>query len=225
MSRVLTLLVVVILSALATVLGSRFLRPPDPVQVAVVRVPVAARAISSGEQLGAANVLIRLCPRIDVPAGAMTVREVWEVHDRVVLLPFAKGEPITEDRLAPRGRTGWSPEDHVPRGYRAFTVTNPDILTDAPELVLPGNSVDVLIPDDDSTASDSTHTPSANTASHGTLTAEIVAIDMDLKGKEGARSITLQVKPDQAKQLEAAGRRGRLRMRYYWRLHDDSSRP
>jgi Flp pilus assembly protein CpaB len=200
--RVRVLLAVVALSALATEFGIRFLLP-------TVRVPFASRPILRAELLGPGNVVVRLYPRIRVPAGAMTVREEWELYSRTVFKPFAKGEPITENRLAPRSTRR---RDIVPSGYRAFTAANPEIVTEGPGPLLPGDKVGVPIPADAPPAPDQTEAPSADPTPQRILVAEVLAIETELEGGWQARSVTLLVSPYQAEQLQAAERKGRLRM-------------
>lgn len=100
-------LVVAGLVGLAVVCGLSALRPAP---VATRRVWVAARDLSGGRPLTAADLLAKSLPRTDVPAGAFLAS--GRLVGRLLAAPVRRGEPLTDVRLlsasllAARGEPG-----------------------------------------------------------------------------------------------------------------------
>lgn len=95
------------LVGLAVVCGLTTLRPAP---VASRRVWVAARDLSGGDPLTAADLLAESLPRADLPAGVFAASD--RLLGRLLAAPVRRGEPLTDVRLlspsllAARGRPG-----------------------------------------------------------------------------------------------------------------------
>jgi len=125
-------------------LGS--VRGPAPsgqrVEAKKVEVLVAARPIAKGARLDAAMVRPKGYEADAVPHGA--VREVSEIIGRIAARDISLDDPLTPDKLLPKGVAGGGLDAAVEPGKRAFTVKGSKIMG-AGGLVTPGGRVDVLV--------------------------------------------------------------------------------
>jgi len=137
-----------------------------------------------------------------LPANAVLKRE--DIIGRGVTTTIYDGEPIMENRLAPKG-AGGGLAAMIPSGMRAVAVRVNDLVGVA-GFVVPGMRVDVLI---------SGNPPNPNSASQGSLTRtllqniEVLSAGQDFKkdneGKPlGVGVVNLLVTPEQAEMLSLA---------------------
>jgi pilus assembly protein CpaB len=144
----------------------------------------------------------------DAPwAGALLTNAVVKREDiigRGVTTTIYEGEPIMENRLAPKG-AGGGLAAMIPSGMRAVAVRVNDVVGVA-GFVVPGMRVDVLI---------SGNPPNPNSATQGSLTRtllqniEVLSAGQDIKkdneGKPlGVGVVNLLVTPEQAEMLSLA---------------------
>jgi len=137
-----------------------------------------------------------------LPANAVLKRE--DIIGRGVTTTIFDGEPIMENRLAPKG-AGGGLAAMIPSGMRAVAVRVNDVVGVA-GFVVPGMRVDVLI---------SGNPPGPNSATQGSLTRtllqniEVLSAGQDFKkdneGKPlGVGVVNLLVTPEQAEMLSLA---------------------
>jgi pilus assembly protein CpaB len=137
-----------------------------------------------------------------LPTNAVLKRE--DIIGRGVTTTIYDGEPIVENRLAPKG-AGGGLAAMIPAGMRAVAVRVNDVVGVA-GFVVPGMRVDILI---------SGNPPGPNSAAQGSLTRtllqniEVLSAGQDFKkdneGKPmGAAVVNLLVTPEQAEMLSLA---------------------
>ncbi|WP_300161974.1 Flp pilus assembly protein CpaB [Solidesulfovibrio sp.] len=140
----------VILALVAGVLTIRWLTsvrgpgrqaPPAPAARKVDAL-VAARAIPKGARLDAGMVRVKGFDADAAPLGAL--REPAEAAGRVTARELSQDDPITPDKLLPKGATGGGLEAAVEPGKRALTVKGTKIMGSGGH-VTPGSRVDVLV--------------------------------------------------------------------------------
>jgi pilus assembly protein CpaB len=201
------------------------MQPREPVQQAAappptVRVLVAAAPLHPGTLLKDQDIRDRALPPEEVPEGALpaTIEQREELRGAMLRRYLAPGEMLArEDVLRPRDR-GFLAAVLKP-GMRAVAI-GVDARTGAAGLIFPGDLVDVIL----------TQTFSANDASTARrVTAEtvltgvrVIAVDqMITQGapipsgsarptQEVARTVTMEVSPEQSERLAVAERLGQL---------------
>jgi pilus assembly protein CpaB len=180
-----------------------------------VPVVVAMLDVPRGTMLSSDMVRVVQRPKSSVLIG--TIDKPENAVDRAVFAPLIKDEPILEGKLAPKGAgVGMSPL--IPKGMRAITIRTPSVDTAVAGFILPGNRVDVLLTmtspmttEDDPTEGASTTTLLNNV--------EILAVDQLIDSpaankvdQNQLRSVTLLVKPSQARMLELGQNKGVLHL-------------
>jgi pilus assembly protein CpaB len=170
-------------------------------------VVIAARPLSAGLTVKAADLKVVKMPKSHYPKGAFS--KVEDVIDRPVVSPVLLEEPILDGRLAPRG-SGVGLAPIIPVGMRAVTVRVNDVVGVA-GFVLPGMRVDVLI----------TGEPPGTSRTRVTRTVlqNIVVLSAgqtlhtDAAGKPvNASTVTLLVSLQDAETLTLAGNEGRIQL-------------
>ncbi len=180
--------------------------PKQPEVTDLKDVVIAARPLSVGLTVKAADVKIIKLPGQAFPKGAFSKPE--DVLDRPVVANILADEPLIEGRLALRGSgVGLAPV--IPVGMRAVTVRVNDVVGVA-GFVLPGMRVDVLI---------TGHPPGNPTTVTKTVLQNILVLSAgqtlqtDAAGKPvDAPSVTVLVTPAQAEMLTLAGNEGRIQL-------------
>lgn len=107
-----------------------------------VEVVVAARAIPKGGRLDASMVKPKGFEAEAAPQGAL--RDVQEAYGRIAARDISPDDPITPDKLMPKGATSGGLDASVAPGKRAFTIKGSKIMGSG-GLVTPGCRVDVLV--------------------------------------------------------------------------------
>ncbi|MHC1789956.1 Flp pilus assembly protein CpaB [Solidesulfovibrio sp.] len=143
------MILAVILALVAGVLTIRWLgsvRAPqsDQAKVAAPKtdVLVAGRAIPKGARLDASMVRTKPYEADAVPQGAM--RDAAEAYGRISARDISPDDPITPDKLMPKGAVSGGLDASLEPGKRAFTVKGSKIMG-AGGLITPGSRVDVLV--------------------------------------------------------------------------------
>jgi pilus assembly protein CpaB len=167
--------------------------------------------LSRGSGITEESVELRAWPKDLVPEGAITSLE--DVLDRSVSIPFVKGEPVLESKLAAPG-AGRGMAALIPSGMRAVTIQTPNVATGMAGFILPGDRVDVLV-----TLSSAGFDDSSGGAGTTTLlqNVEILAVDQriqapseNLVDPRELRSVTLLVTPAEAARLDLGQNKGTL---------------
>jgi pilus assembly protein CpaB len=176
-------------------------------RIDTVPVLVALEDIPRGASVTADLVKTQDYPKGILPPGALG--RVEDALDRAVFVPLAKGEPVLNGKLAPKGaKRGMAAL--VPDGMRAFTIPTPSAASGVAGFILPGNKVDVLLTLEGKRGS-------ATTTLVQNL--EILAVDQRTDAPADnridpnhLRSVTLLVTPDQAAKLGLAQNKGALHL-------------
>lgn len=106
-----------------------------------VDVLVAARAIPKGARLDAT--MVRLKPYDPETAPLDALRDAAAVEGRVTAREISQDDPITPDKLLPKGVAGGGLDASVEPGKRALTIRGTKVMGSG-GLVTPGCRVDVL---------------------------------------------------------------------------------
>ncbi|MYL83562.1 Flp pilus assembly protein CpaB [Desulfovibrio aerotolerans] len=213
------MILAVILALVAGVLTIRWLgsaRAPqnEPTKATVARteVLVASRAIPKGARLDSSMVQGKSFEADAVPQGVL--RDGVEVYGRIAARDISADDPITPDKLMPKGTVSGGLDASVEAGKRAFTIKGTKIMG-AGGLLTPGSRVDVL----------STYTqPGKNDDKINKVILENVPVlatgtERETKiGKDGREELantdfyTLMVTPEEAERLALASDLGSLHL-------------
>lgn len=174
--------------------------------VETVQILVAKAEISINDKLDANSVQLEEWPAAKIPEGA--ARSLEEVENKYALGRFYKGEPVLQSKVTD---TPGTVNSKIPDGYRSLPVlVDEDTVMEA---VSPGDCVDVMVflRRNEDIRKTAVHTILKNVRvfSKGAQTERVV----DAKGQEArARTISLIVKPDQARELALAMEMGHIRL-------------
>jgi pilus assembly protein CpaB len=166
-----------------------------------VTVVVAAEDVAPNQALSPEMLLVQDYPKDKVPPGSMQRKE--DAVGRRTLASIPKGWPIAIVKL------GSGIATNLPRGMRAFTINAPSIASHS-ALIQPGSTVDVL------RADRSGGTDDANTILQNikvfAVDERVEAVSSGKADHKEARSVTLQVTPEQAQALAHAQTGGSLHL-------------
>ncbi|UGY14637.1 Flp pilus assembly protein CpaB [Bradyrhizobium septentrionale] len=192
--------------------------PPPPVaQLPTVEVLVAKSDIGLGQSLKAEDVQWQRWPaetassaflRHDTNADAMN-----EVIGSIARAPFIVGEPIREQKLVKANGSGFMAAI-LPSGMRAIsTEISPE--TGAGGFILPNDRVDVILSRRDKNPDQQQGTRDIVTTEILLSNVRVLAIDQAPKEKDGnnslvGKTVTLELKPEQAETLARARQTGTL---------------
>jgi pilus assembly protein CpaB len=178
--------------------------PVREVEVANYHVVVAAKPLSMGTRLTAADLKVVAWPSTSPVANAH--KDVSEVLNRGLLSAVVENEPVTESKLAPLEAGAGLPPS-IPPGMRAMSVKVNEVVGVA-GFVVPGTRVDVMVTlkrEDDSM----TRTVASNVQ---VLTAG-TRYDQE-KAKDGepipSTVVTLMVSPTDAERITLAQAQGQI---------------
>lgn len=190
--------------------------PPEPATASVL---VAARALTSGTLLREGDIRWEKWALADVPEGYFKHgrSKEEEVVGSVLRRPFAPGEPLVAGQIVAPGERGFLAAVLNP-GMRAVSVAV-DVVSAASGLIWPGDRVDVLLTQ---TFRKGDH--DARKVSGETVLRDIrvLAIDQRLgeatgaqagqaaTERQGPRTVTLEVSPQQGEALRVAASLGNL---------------
>jgi pilus assembly protein CpaB len=189
--------------------------PPPPPLPSKVKVMVAARALSIGSLLKDDDLIVREFPIEAVPDGAMEPTDEVRMELRGALLRryLDPNTPVLRgDILRPRDR-GFLAAVLRP-GTRAIAV-GVDVVTGTAGLIWPGDQVDLIL-----TQSFDSAPVSRRVVGETVLTGvRVIAVDQQISHGAGAteagvgrvaRTVTLEVTPEQAERVAVATRLGRI---------------
>lgn len=200
-------------------------KPPAPTPAAAAPAPplariavvIAAHPLSAGSLLKAEDLAVQEVAPGQQPADALVDSEAARAELRGAMLrrPLSTGELLrADDVLRPRDR-GFLAAVLV-RGQRAVSV-GVDAVTGAAGLIWPGDRIDLILTQN----FEEQDVPPARRVVGETVLSDlrVIAVDQALtQGADGstttegrlARTVTLEVTPDQAEKVAVAARLGRL---------------
>jgi pilus assembly protein CpaB len=179
-------------------------------EVKKINVVVAARPIPKGAKLDAGMLRLKAYETDVAPLGAARVLD--EVEGRITARDVSQDDPITQDKLLPRGVTVAGLANSVEPGKRAVTVKGSKVLGSG-GLITPGSRVDVVA---------TFQVPGKADAKVGKVILQDIPVlttgtEMETHlGKDGKEELsntelyTLMVTPAQAEQLALAADQGQL---------------
>jgi len=173
-------------------------------QLEMEQILVALADIDINSKLDASNVKLEEWPKMKVPEGAM--KSLADVEGKFALQRFYKGEPILQLKISDSTDNSAT---RIPEGYRVMPVRiEEDTVLKG---IAPGDRVDVnvFLRRSEEVLRTGTHTILRNVRvfAVGANTERSV----DDKGQEiQARTVSLLVKPDQARELAMAGQIGKI---------------
>jgi len=189
--------------------------PPPPAEMEVV---VAARRMARGTLLRPQDVVTRRVPISDVPEGSIPGSDEARTSLAGALLrnPIEPNIALLREDLIHPGDRGFLAAVLRP-GSRAISVSV-DVTSGAAGLIWPGDRVDLILTQQSNEASVPT---SRRTWGETALTnVMVIAVDQRLtqggeagvetEQRRGARTVTLEVTPEQAERVAVATRLGRL---------------
>ncbi len=181
----------------------------DPAEgVAMTTIVVAAADVPRGEAISADSVVARKYPKDLVPAGVLT--KIEDAVGRSALSPLVKDEPLLDAKLAPKG-TVRGLANLIKTGMRAITIPTPNVATGVAGFIVPGSRVDILWTPQDTGRGDRTSAEEIPLLEN----VEILAVDEKIDAPVANRmdvgqmkSVTVQVKPEEASKLSPALTKG-----------------
>lgn len=196
--------VALFLALAAVIMAAKWMSEQGP---AGTRVVVAGADIGQGSRLVATGLQLVDWPSGSVPPGAAT--DIKALEGRIARGDIARGEPVLESKLAPKGATGGL-SSVVSAGKRALSVRVNDVEGVA-GFALPGNYVDILV----NVRGGGSDLASAEPVSKIVLERILVlavaqesAVD-DSKPRV-VNAVTLELTPDQVEKLDLARSIGSL---------------
>jgi pilus assembly protein CpaB len=215
-ARTLIVTALAIVFGISAAFGIRILmnKPPEAPSTELVPVVYAVSLLQRNDLVEEAMVKIVEVPKSQAPVGALT--KMGDVLARVVYLPVQPGQPVFDAMLAPKG-SGIGMSALVKPGMRAFTITTPSLSGSLAGFLLPGNRVDVLL----TMATQGGSEDELGGAATATLlqNIEILAVHTTTDTPRSsridpneARSVTLQVTPEQATVLDLGQNKGTLHL-------------
>ena len=198
------LLALAVISGLGAMFGTQYLSKGK--QEDVVPVLVASRDLNVEEVIKSGLVAIETRPRSSVPAGALS--DLHSADERWVMVKMFDGEPIVENKLAPKG-TPSGLVARIPKGMRAVAIEVNET-TGVSGFIMPGHHVDVIQNrQEDPNAKNKK--PVAETLLEDV---QVLAAGQTLTRPEDktiiVRSVTLAVSPEDADMLVASKTKGPL---------------
>lgn len=202
----------VLCGVLGVMLVTRYLSNVQAYTKDLGNVVVAKVTIQLGEKITADHLMLASIPNGSAPEGAF--RKINEVAGRVAITPIGVRETVTSMKLAPEGVEGGL-SAVIPEGYRAMTVKVDDIVG-VSGFVMPGSFVDVvavIVPQ----AAQGAQNPgpiSKIVLQQIKVLASGPKLDSPDNQREptNAKSVTLQVTPEQAEKLVLAANEGKLQL-------------
>ena len=203
-SRALTMLAMAMIAGLAAVIfASRWLIHTS--SSALTSVAVARDDLNLGQPLNVNMIRIVNWPTGSVPPGSFT--DAKALDGRVLRTSLARGEPVSETKLAPIGTKGGL-SAVIDKGDRAITVRVNDVVGVA-GFALPGNYVDVIVNTQEPGKGDQ-QSISKIVLEKILVLAVAQQVSRDDTQPKVVNAVTLQVSPDQAEQLDLARSVGTL---------------
>ena len=172
---------------------------------------VVTADVPRGTPITAESVAVR--PTNDqVAAGVLT--KIADAIGRTALVPLYKEEPLLDAKLAPKG-AGRGLASLLKRGMRAVTIPTPGVATNVAGFLEVGSHVDILWTPTDATRDD------RSAGGDGPLLEDVEVLAVDDKIDSAAtgkpdgsaiKSVTVQLKPEDAAKLAPALTRGTIHL-------------
>jgi pilus assembly protein CpaB len=226
------MMIVVVLAVVcglsAMVLVQTLQQPAGPV-VEKVAVVIASVDIQPGETIQESMLETHELPKTEAPEDS--IHSPADAVGRAAMAQLDKGDLIREKKLAERG-AGHGMAARIKSGMRAITIPTPSLASSMAGFLLPGNRVDILL-----TTSSSGRTedePGGATTTELLQNVEILAVHTTVNSPtsnridpEQARSVTVQVTPNDANRLQLAQAKGTLSLslRNLKDIGSETSRP
>src|SRR3977135_3312046 len=187
------------------------------VEVSTVDVLVAKADIALGQSVGPDDMLWQTWP--SATASNNFIRRAHrpaapsQITGSIARSPFIAGEPIREQKLVKANGSGFMAAI-LPTGMRALsTEISPE--TGAGGFILPNDRVDVILSKHDRSLDDRTGGTDIISSEIILTNVRVLAIDQAPKEKDGqsaliGKTVTLELKPDQAETLARARQSGTL---------------
>jgi pilus assembly protein CpaB len=176
-------------------LGRRAMLPTNKVVVATRDIPIGSPLVAD------------MLRAVDWPAGHLpdgVIPDPKALEARVVRTNVQRGEPLLENRLAPKGTKGGL-SSVISEGKRAVTVKVNEVIGVA-GFALPGNLVDVMV-----NAKDDTGRPISKIVLEQILVLAIAQeANRDETKPKVVSAVTLELSPEQAERLDLARSIGTL---------------
>jgi len=216
-ARIVVLTIAVGAGGIAAYLASGSDKPPEPTaQLQTAEVLVAKSDIGLGKSLAPEDVEWQTWPAASTNAGFLRRSERPEASTQIVgsiaRAPFIAGEPIREQKLVKADGSGFMAAI-LPTGMRAIsTEISPE--TGAGGFILPNDRVDVILSKREKSPGRS-DAPEIVTSEIVLSNVRVLAIDQAPKEKDGqnavvGKTVTLELKPEQAETLARARQTGTL---------------
>lgn len=176
----------------------------------VGKIVVAANKLEFGNRIGREHLKTTLWPADSRPEGAFSsIDQILgnSSEDRVVLKDIARGEPVLADRISGFGGRA-SMSTRIPEGKRAFAI-RVNAVSGVAGFLLPGDRVDVLLTRRQGARSRQNQV--TNVVLQDVMVRGIDQIaDEDRNKPQVARTVTVEVTPDEAQKLALAMEVGSL---------------
>jgi pilus assembly protein CpaB len=171
---------------------------------------VALQDVPFGEPLTPQVLRLENWPKGKVPAGALC--RIEDVEGRLTRTKLYAGEPILENKLAPKGAKEQGYSTEIPQGFRVIPV-KVDRLSGS-GLILPGNRVDVLVHLFRNPARGILKTSTRTILQDVKVFAVNDVVDTEAQGdkKMSAQTISLLVTPEHAQMIMLAEELGKIRL-------------
>lgn len=212
---VMIIVISVIIGLVAVLMASRWVsRKTD---MSTSQVVTAKIDIDQGVRLIPDMLAVQNWPAGSIPVGAILAKDMDALikdpktnDGRVAKVSILKGEPISENKLAPSGaQPGLS--FAIKEGYRAITVRVNDVVGVA-GFALPGNYVDILV----NTTDDAARSSGDNKAISKIVLERILLLAVAQETSQGegkpkvVNAVTLEVTPGEAERIDLARSVGTL---------------
>lgn len=191
-----------IIGLIATILASFSFAPSPEPAPREIKAAQAATALEPGKKITIENLKVLTIPLEKFPQGA--ILDVGSLVGRVPKVAIAPDQIIVESMLIPAASSAYLSSD-IPFGKRAFTIGINEI-SGVGGFASPGNYVDVLL-----SARDSLGQPiSKIVVKHVRVMAVAQARSVDDSNPKVGSTITLEVSPQEAQELDVARSLGSL---------------
>lgn len=175
----------------------------------IANILVATNDLKFGNRIGQEHIKAALWPADSIPEGAFTDPEQLlgdGTEDRVVLKPMMKGEPILASKVSGFGGRA-SMSTLIPEGKRAYAI-RVNAVTGVAGFLLPGDRVDILLTR--KVGSNANHKVTDVILQNIAVRGVDQISDEDRNKPQVARTVTVEVTPDEAQKLALAMQVGTL---------------